>query len=61
MLFTGSKVKAKMLLLKNERHLSFLITERVSVEDNKRSIPDHLDPQAHAQKLCLGIPATLIF
>lgn len=50
-----------MLLLKNERHLSFLITERVSVEDNKRSVPDHLDPQAHAQKLCLGIPAILIF
>lgn len=61
MLFTGSKVKAKMLLLKNERHLSFLITKRVSVEDNKRSVPGHLDPQAHAQKLCLGIPATLIF
>lgn len=57
MLFKGSKVKAKMLLLKNERHLSFLIT----VEDNKRSVPDHLDPQAHAQKLCLGIPAILIF
>lgn len=34
MLFTGSKVEAKMLLLKNVKYLSFLITERVSVEDN---------------------------
>lgn len=26
-----------------------------------RSVTDHLDSQAHAQKLCLGIPAAPIF
>lgn len=26
-----------------------------------RSVTGHLDPQAHAQKLCLGVPATLLF